>query len=601
MTSPAWITGCLTALLDGDGNDDAFAGRALTDGMPAGLGLVLGLPFADPGLAAQAEALLADPELRAPDAAAMAATLLLLRCGFAGTGTPGWLAVATRSLSQQQDPRLRGLLMLAIALHERDAMACGEYADLVIAGIAILPESAGVRGVHLHQAAMFLALRGSLRLLDGHLALPSPGDAEPEVPEPLLAECFYDAVINGRVPQARHLLARCRASAADLSWQNDLISIHAGYLDCFAAILEDRPLPPPRVVPSGPILHALAVHDEAFLGAYVPRTEAPGLPILAHDDIRVALAVRDSRTAREIIDGWQAQPGRHPVDDLFVARLLLLEDRGTAVQDTLSRLVTAIDSFDAWGRVEIELRLARELTRCDLLRTGFRRDPVDRTPAPAALIAAGPGPHAMRVRECLARLEAVPGVVLLTGPSDGSRPALAREIHARYGRGALAVISFALDSGAAVLERVRSRPSGTLVIDDLDLASEGDVAALGLILDQGGAATQGLIVLAGPAGIRDRPGRIAALAWTADARIALPSWEERSSDVPDILAGLVAVALPQVRWTGAARQRLVARTWRSWPEIRSWARAIARRSPVIVDPMLLDRIAADLGDGDTQR
>ncbi|MFM2089851.1 MAG: hypothetical protein RLZZ127_340, partial [Planctomycetota bacterium] len=445
VSSAAWVRACLPTLLDGD--DGAFTGRALPEGAPARLSALLGLPFASPGLAVAADGLVAEPGLRSTDAAAMAAVLILLRCGFAGAAAPGWVAVATRALAQGHPPEVQGLLMLALALHERDRMASSDYADLVTGGIAILPESAGVRAVHLHQAAMVLALRGSLRLLDGHLALPAPGDAEPEVPEPLLAECFYDAVINGRVPQARHLLARCRAAAASLAWQKDLIAIHAGYLDCFGAILEDRPLPPPRVVPSGPILHALVVRDEDFLAAYTPRTEAPGLPILAHDDIRVALAVRDAGTARSITDAWQAQSGRHPIDDLFLARLRLLEDQGAGAAETIARMLPAISRHDAWGRVEIELRLAVELTRCDLLRAGFQRGSTPAAPAAPGLVAAGPGPHALRIRERLAAIGPGPGRVLITGPSDGTRPALAAELHARTGRGPLTVMSMALDGG----------------------------------------------------------------------------------------------------------------------------------------------------------
>jgi hypothetical protein len=161
-------------------------------------------------------------------------------------------------------------------------------------------------------------------------------------------------------------------------------------------------------------------------------------------------------------------------------------------------------------------------------------------------------------------------------------------------------MSMALDGGAAVLERVRSRPAGTLFIDDLDLASDGEAAALQLALDQGGQPGHGLVVLAGPAAILDRPGRLAALAWSADARIQVPAWEHRSGDVPEIMAALVAAAGAQVRWTDPARARLAARTWRSWPEIRAWARMIAQRAPAVADPALLDGIAAGFDAGDPQ-
>jgi hypothetical protein len=367
MTNPAdaaWPMAIRAALLAGE--DDCLFGRSTPDALPGPLAALLALPEHDRGLGAAAKAVLHDPALGGPEVQAPAAILVLLRCGFAGVEAPGWVSAGTRALAHATDPETKGLLMLAIALHERERMTCAEYADLVVGAIAILPEHAAIRAVHLHQAAMFLALRGMLRLLDGHLALPLPGDAEPSVPVGLVAECFYDAVVNGRIAQARHLLAAIRDAGPSLAWQQGLIDAHAGYLEIFAAIQEDRPLPPPRIVPSGPILHALVARDVDFLAAYTPAPGGAALPIIAYDDLRGALAMRDGAAARRIIDDRATRASRHPLDDVFLARLLLIEDLPREAMEAVERVSAHADRFDAWGRLEIELRLANELNRSDL-------------------------------------------------------------------------------------------------------------------------------------------------------------------------------------------------------------------------------------------
>jgi hypothetical protein len=600
IESHPWTDSLRSALLDGD---RACLPGGLPAACPEGVRAFTELPEGDRRLAQAAVELLGQPVALHRDTGPLVSAVVLLRCGLAGVLCPEATTVGTRMLGQATDPATKALLMLGLAAHDRDRLAHADYAELVTGAISLLPDQAPVGAVHLHQAAMHLALRGLLRLLVGHLDLPQPGDAEPAIADALLAECLYDAVANGRSAQARHLLAKCREASHHLDWQRSLIDFHAGYAEIMAAIQEGIPLPPPRSVPSGPLLHALVAKDMDFLSAYAAGPGSGDLPLIAYDGLRAALSVRDAATARRLHDERQAASPAHPLDDLFLFRLLLLEDRPREAAQAADRLVAAGDRFDAWGRIDMELRLSLELSGGDLLRLG-RGGAASRPAAglPQRVVLDGPSPAAIALRERIEdALASAVTHILVTGPSDGTRTAVAELLHARLGLPQFHRLSAADETSASLLERMRGHMGGTVFVDDIHRADAGVVAGLATLL-AGPPGRAGALILGGTPGIEAMGESWSMLAWSVDARLAVPPWSERSLDAGTIIPALVRSARPGLLWTDAARRALARRRWSGWPELQAWARAICRqRTEGLVDGMLLARVAGLLDAPEADR
>jgi hypothetical protein len=148
-----------------------------------------------------------------------------------------------------------------------------------------------------------------------------------------------------------------------------------------------------------------------------------------------------------------------------------------------------------------------------------------------------------------------------------------------------------------VVERLRGQGAGTILVDDLDQTGDADAAAL-LPLLQDDRHRSILVVLGAGPGILGADGRLGALGWSVDARLAIPPWPSRGIDAAQIITGLVSDALPGIRWTDAARRALVKRTWSGWPEITAWARALVRLDPVVIDAGAVVAVATGLDPED---
>jgi hypothetical protein len=582
MTDPDRLADWLaTALLAGEAGLGARIAEAPTP-LPPAVAELLRIEAADPGLrldllsGAAREACDRAPREQAPLLAAAA----LLRLTWLGHEDPAWAGGAGGWLGSDTSDTAGGLLLLGLALHERSRVQAGEHADLVLGALDLLPADAPLVRAQLHHLALRLALNGMLHRLADRLDLPRPGDVEPEPDPALVAEVFYDAVACGRIAQARFLLARIDRDAEAFAWHRRLLDLHRGSLDLFAAVAEGGALPPAETVPAAPLVAALLAGDQDFLADCAPGQDDAVLPLLAYDGLRAALGCRDAATARRLLEERQSGPRGHYLDDLFLARLLLLEGREAAAHAALGRLADAATRFGAWSRVEVELRLACELQRTDLCRLGLGipASPAAAAADPGEAVLAGPSAAAAELRDRLDRIGPFRRIVL-AGPADGTTTAIGSVLHHRAGGGALVRIRA---EGSPYDTLGEAPAAGTVVVEGLDGLAEGDLARW---LDRLAAweSLPGLrIVVALAPGVLTAPaeGVRAVLAWNADDRIAIPAWSHRRLDAPVVVGRIMAGLGSTAVLAAPARATLARRAWDGgWPELSAWARTLARLAP----------------------
>jgi hypothetical protein len=509
-------------------------------------------------------------------ASAVLAATSVLRLSALGHDDPEWSKLIPRWLVPSVDPEIRGLGLLAMALNTRDQLAADDYADLMDEAVRLLPPASPLRGAHLYQYALYLSLRGMLRRLAGVVDLPRPGDQEPEVDASLLAECFYDAVCCGRTGQAAFLERRLLDSA-DSAWHQGLFRMHRVHIPVFDAILNRQPLPEDNEVPSAPLLRALLAGDRDVLDSYVPDGHAGELsPLLSFDALRVVLGRHDQAAARRLVDARAAGIERHWLDDLFLARLLLLEDKPDEAGTAFARVEASAERYGAVERLEIELRLAQEMSRYDCCRLGMLGGSSARrrlsgqvlavprpgeTPATDDALLAGGSAPASALREAVDGLtRSAPGRILLIGADDGSRRTIASILLRRLGGGAaLRQISARAGTDAYWGERCRHalEESGTLFIDDIaDLSPSAQAQLVPMLQDHVacrlifGSTPQLCAALAEGQWRHD-------LYWPlAPNRLRIPELNSRSGDAPEIVLALLAAQGVRVRWEATARQAL---------------------------------------------
>lgn len=525
---------------------------------------------------------------------AIAATTML-RLSALGHDDASWAALMPRWLVPSLAPEVRGIGILALAVNSRERLAADDFSQLMDEALHLLPRESGLRAAHLHQFALYLGLRGMLRRIKDLVDLPHPGDPEPDVEPTLLAECLYDAVCNGRTAQASFLAQRIE-STPEAAWQLGLIQLHRNYIPLFSAILAGSTLPEDDLAPSTPIVRALLTDDAHQLDDFNPQAHRGEIsPLLGYDALRVALARRDVPQARELLAARNAGLERHWLDDVFLARLLLLEDQPTEAGEAFARVEAAAHRFGGLERLEIELRLAVEMSRHDCCRLGLAAAGTSPSGLQAAIVLtpstqlaeallSGTSAAVLNLRQALARLQ--PGAdtrVLLSGPNDGSRRILAALIHDRLGGGAQHRLSATAHVGMSELaDGLLAAANGSLIIDNAEQLNADLQQWLVDRLDSGLPCR--LIVCASTqlnAAVdcgHWRPD----LYWPfAARRIAIPALAERRDDLPALTTALLRTLGSHARCEASAFTALVAMPLSGgWAELRALCTLLAAERPL---------------------
>jgi hypothetical protein len=609
--STIWLTE--TLLLGEAYAWQAIATSGTAHGLPAEL-VALATGTGTPAEWDAASAALRRYAVAAPDATAslVIASATMLRISALGRDDSNWSPLIPRWLVPGLDARTRGLGLLALAVHARERLAADDYAAIVEEALPLLPVESPLHASSIHQFALYLGLRGMLHRLDPLIDLPSPGDIEPDVEPGLLAECFYDAVCCGRTAQAAFLSALID-STPEVAWQLGLVHLHRIYLPVFAAVLGKRPIPTEAEAPSAPLLRALVEDDAVFLNDYdVSNGRGELSPLVGYDGLRVALVRRDQSAARRLLDERASGPERHWLDDFFLARLLLQEDQRGDAGAAFARVEAAAQRYGATERLEIELRLATELTRHDCCILGMAAGCKPVRPWPAAQpatgatsILAGPGRHAAALRESLrTTLAALPPHVLVVGPADGSTRTLSGLLSAGFGDEAMCRISAA---GSAqddwlgrCLDQARlaaKKPRGCQVIGDIELLDPSAQSRLLDALDTGWpcrlicTASSGLVEAVEAGHWRQD------LYWTLSThRLHVPGIELRSVDLGDMASGLLLAFGSNAHLEQPAIQSLIAEPLPGgWAQLQALCRVLATRIPAgTIDARTIMLVAASL-------
>jgi DNA-binding NtrC family response regulator len=159
--------------------------------------------------------------------------------------------------------------------------------------------------------------------------------------------------------------------------------------------------------------------------------------------LRAELASRQGEAARRLLRIRRGMGNTHYLDDFFLARVELLAGNRDEAERRFATAYAACRRYRAENRLEIEFRLACELSRLDAMRlmAATGRPPAERVealavgpegeaPAPSgAGRLVGRSPAMEELRRTVARVAGLDAPVLVTGETGVGKEMVARAIH----------------------------------------------------------------------------------------------------------------------------------------------------------------------------
>ncbi|MCI0340925.1 MAG: sigma 54-interacting transcriptional regulator, partial [Planctomycetales bacterium] len=465
------------------------------------------------------------------------------------------------------------------------------------------------------------------------------------------AMLFAHAVETGRVKEARRLEASIGESPPFARFFREAYEERRALLRLIGASREISPGPPePAELPAvarpiallllGRTREALAEARRAAAAgsrAFLVDTEIPGFNL-----VRAELSCGHGEAARRLLEMRRSRGNAHPLDGLFLARVENLAGRTEEGARRLAEALAFVERAGAEGRLDFELRLARELRPADLVGLVRGAERIARGRGAAARPQAGgpparPGtgsrrlvgrsPPMSRVREEIHRFAPLDAPVLVTGETGTGKELVARAIHEEGPRarepflavncGAIAESLleselFGHERGAFTgAERAHAglfeqAGRGTLLLDEIgEIPPRLQVALLrvleaGEVRPVGGTRSRRVACRVVAATNADLPRRVQEGGFRRDLlyrlrrlEIAVPPLRERGEDVVELVERFLAEGREdeagEIRLSPSLREALTRAPWRG--NVRELRNAVER-----MRILSSDALAYDVGD-----
>lgn len=159
--------------------------------------------------------------------------------------------------------------------------------------------------------------------------------------------------------------------------------------------------------------------------------------------LHIELSLKNKGMARLLYQELEQNEGPHYLDDLFLARLQLLESKKDSAYNTFQRLIENVKRYDAMNRLVFELQFAKEMKPADilLLINGYSQEEKkintqSKVPEKSnnkikrgVDLLIGESPAILQIKALVKRFAKLKDPVLITGETGTGKELVSRAIH----------------------------------------------------------------------------------------------------------------------------------------------------------------------------
>ena len=279
-------------------------------------------------------------------------------------------------VSDETHPEILAAIML-VESNLADATGNKSHCEEILKDIlTTISEHSARRKTYVWERALFLAQQGRGTEAQEEIKELSLQSQDRFRASRLVIVQFVDAIETGQIQAASEYMSQLKTSVHN---PRDMTRFSFKGYQALLALMHKTPKPsnPQPVAPPHPrvaVIEALLRGDagEALSKARLEANRVLGSIFASGFEsfnlVRAELAAGNAESAQRIIKMRQSRGNEHYLDDLFLARAELLQSNGKKAARHFADLLRAVDFYKARGRLDFELRMAREVSEGDIMR-----------------------------------------------------------------------------------------------------------------------------------------------------------------------------------------------------------------------------------------
>jgi DNA-binding NtrC family response regulator len=314
----------------------------------------------------------------------------------------------------------------------------GEEERILKEAIAMMPRSSPLRARDVGSYGLFLAGLG--RLSEIEKEIDSLARAPDEFSRSMaVQDRFIDAVMTGQAESAERILHTIQ-TLSDKSYLSEHLKPFRSILYAMqtrwavGSVAQPTPAPEPQWTD---VIDSLLKRDPARALHAARELKLDGTSFDGYNLIRAELSNRNVEAARRLLEDLQRRGRVRYLDEFFLARLEYLAGNIGAAARHFATVLASAEKYKAEPRLDLEMRLACEMTPMDWARLSRPSSKPATSVKPARPSAAPRGAarligtsRAMAdVRKIIARYAPLDAAVLITGETGTGKELVAKALH----------------------------------------------------------------------------------------------------------------------------------------------------------------------------